>query len=153
MVLVWMAEMPDLPCVLQKHWHRSEWHHLPGAGTVCVYRALRGSKFIIPVIICLCLNPETEKRCFNEEQLLLPSKAGIAFCHLTHQNMTSPIHVPHELFVLWSLLGWPQTSRGRSPKGNIQLTASARTKPHKCESLHPTVAIYTMPVSPDSPTA
>lgn len=50
-VLACMAAMPDLPCVLDKHWHHSEWHHLPGVDTVC-FRVPRGSRFISHVSYC-----------------------------------------------------------------------------------------------------
>lgn len=59
-----MAAMPDLPCVLDERWHHCEWHHLPGADTVCVTGLPEGAGSLAmssTTIICLCLNPGTEK--------------------------------------------------------------------------------------------
>lgn len=66
-VLACMGATPDLPCALDKHWHHGEWHQLLGADTVCVTGLPEGAGLLAMSIICLCLNPETEKRRPNKE--------------------------------------------------------------------------------------
>lgn len=152
-----MAAMPDLPCVLDKHWHRSEWHHLPGADTVC-YRAPRGSRFISHVFCCYHL-PLFKPRNWKNDSLTKNSY----YCPERHQPLLSNTQLTttcsallrsHTNCVLTEPpLGWPQTFRGRGPRGRAWLTASVRTKLRTCEPVHPIVAIHTVAASPGSTAA
>lgn len=148
-VLARMAAMPNLPCVLDKHWQHGEWHHLPGAGTVCVTGLPEGAGSLSMssgVLICLCLNPETEK-CSPKKRIVLAAlEAGIAFCHLMHHDRLSPILIPPKHCTHGLSFGLARDFQRQG--SNIWLTASGRAKPCKRESLHRVAAIHALPLSP-----